>query len=49
MKKKGGGGITCIIQDGDTFERGAVNVSVVHGSLPPQAIEQMRARYASNI
>ena len=41
---KGGGGITCIAQDGSVFERAAVNVSVVTGTLPPAAIEQMRSR-----
>lgn len=41
---KGGGGITCIIQDGSTFERAAVNISVVQGNLPPQAVAEMRNR-----
>ena len=44
FKTKGGGGITCVLQDGEVLERGAVNVSIVHGKLPPAAIEQMRAR-----
>ena len=42
---KGGGGITCIIEDGEVFERGAVNISVVSGTLPPSAVAQMRNRY----
>ena len=41
---KGGGGITCITQDGKTFERAAVNVSVVQGVLPPSAVQAMRSR-----
>lgn len=41
---KGGGGITCIMEDGDVFEKAGVNISVVHGYLPPGAIQQMRAR-----
>lgn len=43
-RKEGGGGVTCIIQDGDTFEKAGVNVSVVSGMLPPGAVQQMRAR-----
>ncbi len=30
----GGGGITRIIEDGDLFEKGGVNISTVHGTLP---------------
>lgn len=40
----GGGGITCVLQDGNVFEKAGVNISVVHGTLPPNAIQQMRAR-----
>lgn len=43
-RSEGGGGITSIIQDGVVFERAAVNVSVVSGSLPPAAVAQMRSR-----
>lgn len=43
-REEGGGGITCVMQDGDVFEKAGVNISVVHGQLPVQAIEQMRAR-----
>ncbi|XP_054708285.1 LOW QUALITY PROTEIN: oxygen-dependent coproporphyrinogen-III oxidase-like [Uloborus diversus] len=39
-----GGGITCVLEDGDVFEKAGVNISVVHGVLPPGAIQQMRAR-----
>uniref|UniRef100_T1J3H7 Uncharacterized protein n=1 Tax=Strigamia maritima TaxID=126957 RepID=T1J3H7_STRMM len=35
---RGGGGITCIIQDGTVFEKAGVNVSVVHGNLPAAAL-----------
>lgn len=31
----GGGGRTRVIQDGAVFEKGGVNVSAVHGELPP--------------
>ena len=43
-RKEGGGGISCVLQDGKTFEKAGVNVSVVHGSLPPAAVAQMRSR-----
>jgi hypothetical protein len=43
-REEGGGGITCVMQDGEVFEKAGVNISVVHGKLPVQAIEQMRAR-----
>lgn len=43
-RNEGGGGITCIIQDGVVFEKAGVNISVVHGKLPLQAAEQMRSR-----
>lgn len=43
-RKEGGGGITCVLQDGDIFEKAGVNVSVVSGVLPPGAIQQMRSR-----
>jgi len=43
-REEGGGGITCVMQDGEVFEKAGVNISVVHGQLPVQAIEQMRAR-----
>ncbi|GMF82447.1 unnamed protein product [[Candida] boidinii] len=38
----GGGGTSCVIQDGATFEKGGVNVSAVYGVLPPAAIESMK-------
>ncbi|XP_057340633.1 oxygen-dependent coproporphyrinogen-III oxidase [Microplitis mediator] len=44
LRKEGGGGITCVMQDGKVFEKAGVNVSVVSGELPPGAIQQMRAR-----
>lgn len=44
QRPEGGGGITCIMEDGDVFEKAGVNISVVHGYLPPAAVQQMRAR-----
>lgn len=43
-RSEGGGGVTCVLQDGDVFEKAGVNVSVVSGNLPPGAVQQMRAR-----
>jgi len=46
-RKNGGGGITCVLQDGNVFEKAGVGVSVVYGSLPKPAIEKMRANHKS--
>lgn len=43
-RAEGGGGITCVLQNGTVFEKAGVNISVVSGLLPPGAIQQMRAR-----
>nr|AOR51719.1 coproporphyrinogen III oxidase [Phaffia rhodozyma] len=43
----GGEGITCVISDGNVIEKGGVNVSVVHGMLPPNAVQQMRANHSA--
>lgn len=43
-RKEGGGGITCILEEGNVFERAGVNISVVHGRLPPPARAQMKSR-----
>lgn len=46
QRKEGGEGISCILQDGETFEKAGVNISIVHGLLPPRAIAQMSADHA---
>ncbi|CAH1983052.1 unnamed protein product [Acanthoscelides obtectus] len=33
-RKEGGGGITCVLQEGKVFEKAGVNISVVSGTLP---------------
>ncbi|XP_023936141.2 oxygen-dependent coproporphyrinogen-III oxidase isoform X2 [Bicyclus anynana] len=43
-RKEGGGGITCVLQDGRVFEKAGVNISVVSGKLPPAAVQQMKSR-----
>lgn len=40
----GGGGISCVLQDGEVFEKAGVNVSVVFGHLSEDAARQMRSR-----
>ncbi|XP_060553310.1 LOW QUALITY PROTEIN: oxygen-dependent coproporphyrinogen-III oxidase-like, partial [Ruditapes philippinarum] len=44
QRKEGGGGITCVMQDGEVFEKAGVNISVVMGNLPPAAVQQMKSR-----
>ncbi|KAI9730940.1 MAG: Coproporphyrinogen-III oxidase [Claussenomyces sp. TS43310] len=39
----GGGGISCVLQEGNVFEKAGVNISVVYGALPKAAIAKMRA------
>ncbi|XP_056319795.1 oxygen-dependent coproporphyrinogen-III oxidase, mitochondrial [Danio aesculapii] len=43
-RKEGGGGISCVMQDGKIFEKAGVNVSVVDGNLTEEAARQMRSR-----
>jgi coproporphyrinogen III oxidase len=43
----GGGGVSCVLQDGNVFEKAGVNTSVVYGELPRSAIEKMRADHKS--
>ncbi|KQC32155.1 coproporphyrinogen III oxidase [Nonlabens sp. YIK11] len=35
VREEGGGGFSRVIQDGDVFEKGGVNISAVYGALPP--------------
>lgn len=34
QRPEGGGGLTRVIENGDVFEKGGVNISTVHGGLP---------------
>ncbi|KAK3684247.1 Coproporphyrinogen III oxidase [Podospora appendiculata] len=45
QRKEGGGGVTCVLQDGKVFEKAGVGVSVVYGTLPKPAIMKMRANH----
>ncbi len=41
-REGGGGGITRVIADGNVFQKGGVNTSVVHGKLPPVMAQQFK-------
>lgn len=40
-REEGGGGLTRIIQNGNVFEKGGVNTSVVHGPISPALAQQL--------
>jgi coproporphyrinogen III oxidase len=42
-RAEGGGGTTRVIAGGDVFEKGAINVSAVHGPIPAQLAEKIGA------
>lgn len=44
-RPEGGDGISCVLQDGNVFEKAGVNTSVVYGTLPRPAIQRMRANH----
>ena len=46
-RPNGGGGTSCVLQEGNVFEKAGVNTSIVYGSLPRPAIEKMRADHKS--
>jgi coproporphyrinogen III oxidase len=41
-RAEGGGGLTCVVQDGEVFEKAGVATSVVFGTLPLAAAQSMR-------
>lgn len=45
VRPAGGDGISCVLQDGNTFEKAGVNTSVVYGTLPRPAIAKMRVNH----
>lgn len=44
-RSAGGDGISCVLQDGEVFEKAGVNTSVVYGTLPRAAIQRMRVNH----
>ncbi|KAL1891100.1 Coproporphyrinogen-III oxidase [Ceratocystis pirilliformis] len=47
QRPEGGGGTTCVLQDGKVFEKAGVGVSVVYGMLPKAGIQRMRVNHKS--
>eukprot|EP00871_Galdieria_phlegrea_P003906 jgi/Galph1/4516/GphlegSOOS_G3184.1 len=43
-RSEGGGGISRVLQNGSVFEKAGVNVSVVYGQMPPEAVQAASAR-----
>lgn len=41
-ENNGGGGESMVLQNGTVFEKAGVNISIVHGTLPPQAVARMK-------
>lgn len=39
-----GGGISCILEDGEDFERAGVNISVIRGLATKELVTMMKAR-----
>ena len=44
-RPEGGGGTTCVLQEGNVFEKAGIGVSVVYGHLPKPAIAKMRVNH----
>lgn len=44
IRENGGGGISRVLQGGNVFEKAGVNVSVVYGTMPPEAVQAASAR-----
>lgn len=44
VRDSGGGGISRVLQGGNVFEKAGVNVSVVYGTMPPEAVAAASAR-----
>jgi coproporphyrinogen III oxidase len=47
LRPEGGEGSSCVLAGGRVFEKAGVNISIVHGKLPPAGQKQMRAEHAS--
>lgn len=44
VRENGGGGISRVLQGGNVFEKAGVNVSVVYGTMPPEAVAAASSR-----
>ena len=47
IRPEGGEGSSCVLAGGRVFEKAGVNISIIHGKLPPSAQKQMRADHAT--
>ncbi|KAG8976395.1 Coproporphyrinogen-III oxidase [Tulasnella sp. 427] len=45
QRTEGGFGTSCVLSKGKVLEKAGVNISVVHGTLPPSAVAQMRVNH----
>ena len=43
-REKGGGGLTMVIENGNVFEKGGVNVSKVYGQLPESMSKNVESK-----
>jgi len=48
-RETGGGGIARVLQDGDVFEKAGVNLSVVYGEMPQEALQAATERGADRV
>lgn len=46
-REEGGGGITAVIEDGSVIEKGGVNTSAVHGTLPERMAQEFDVKQES--
>ena len=46
IRPEGGSGTSCVMSGGAVLEKAGVNISIVHGTLPPAAVKQMRSNHA---
>ncbi|KAG9023727.1 Coproporphyrinogen-III oxidase [Tulasnella sp. JGI-2019a] len=45
VRPEGGLGKSCVLSNGKVLEKAGVNISIVHGHLPPAAVKQMRVNH----
>jgi hypothetical protein len=44
VREDGGGGISMVLKDGKVWEKAGCNLSVVYGSMPPEALQAATER-----
>eukprot|EP00450_Noctiluca_scintillans_P014917 CAMPEP_0194530262 /NCGR_PEP_ID=MMETSP0253-20130528/67156_1 /TAXON_ID=2966 /ORGANISM="Noctiluca scintillans" /LENGTH=364 /DNA_ID=CAMNT_0039375471 /DNA_START=258 /DNA_END=1349 /DNA_ORIENTATION=+ len=48
-RDSGGGGVSCVLTNGDVFEKAGVNLSVVYGEMPQEALRAATERGADRV